>query len=230
LYEVGKKGIQGQFKQLLLDIATNNETSFFRDPKMFKSFEQLLKNHGTELAYRNLRIWSAASSTGQEALSLAMLIQEYNLKNSSKIQFSIVGTDISERVLTKAKAGTYSQLEVQRGLPSPYLIKYFKKDDSDFWIANRELTRDIEFKKQNLKEPFIQLGDFDFIFCRNVLIYQNVEGKKEILSRMTSMLRPGGHLILGSGESLLGLSTDYEQENIDGAIFYRKKLETSQAA
>lgn len=222
LFKQSQQGITGQLKQMVLDVATNNETSFFRDPKLFKSIEtSVLKNFANS---GKLRIWSAASSSGQEALSLSILINEYNKKENTNLQFSILGTDISERVLARAKKATYTQLEVQRGLPAALLIKYFKKDDNDQWTAISDITKSIEFKKQNLKDPFPFTEKFNLVLCRNVLIYQSIQGKIDILNRITSMLAPEGILILGSGESLIGLSKDYEQQNVEGAIIYRKKV------
>lgn len=220
-----KSGISGQFKQLLLDVATNNETSFFRDSKIFRAIEAFVLENSSDLVKpgEKLRIWSAASSTGQEAVSVSILVNEFNKKKNVNIQFSILGTDISERVLARAKEATYSQLEVQRGLPASYLIKYFKKNEQDRWTATPEVVKHLEFKKQNLKETFPFKEQFHLILCRNVLIYQSVEGKIEILKRITSMLATGGVLVLGSGESLIGLSNEYEQQNIEGAIVYRKK-------
>ncbi len=225
LFTQAEAGITGPFKQLLLDLATNNETSFFRDPRVFKAIENVvipnfLQNEpqGTQL-----RIWSGASSTGQEALSLAMLISEWNLKTLKNIPFSILGTDISERILLRAQKADYSQLEVQRGLPTPYLVKYFQKNDQDRWIANSTLTSHIQFKKQNLLAPFAFSQKFHLILLRNVLIYQALPSKIEILRRVTDMLAPGGVLILGSGESLLGLSSDYHQTAHEGAVIYLKK-------
>lgn len=225
LHQQLETGISGQFKQLLLDVATNNETSFFRDPKIFLAIEAAVLKNVMEIVEpgEKLRIWSAASSTGQEAISASILIKEFNKINNSNIQFSVLGTDISGRVLAKAKEATYSQLEVQRGLPAPYLTEYFKKDEQDRWMAKDEILKHIEFKKQNLKDPFPFKDRFHLILCRNVLIYQSVEGKIEILGRITSMLAPKGVLVLGSGESLIGLSSEYEQQNINGAIVYRKK-------
>ena len=224
LYELAQKGIQGDFKQLLLDIATNNETSFFRDPKVFKAIEALiLAEHFKMNNGSKLKIWSAAASTGQESVSTAILIKEFAAKFGKHIDFKILATDISERVLTKARKGIYSQLEVQRGLPAPMLIKYFKKDENDSWLVNPEIKNCIEFRSQNLKESFNFTESFDLILCRNVLIYQNVEGKKEILNRITKVLSTGGYLIMGSGESLLGLSNEYESVSSEGAVVYRKK-------
>jgi chemotaxis protein methyltransferase CheR len=225
LYEQAKSGISGQFKQMLLDVATNNETSFFRDPKVFKAIENtILKSVSSFLSPgEKLRIWSAASSTGQEALSLTMMIKEFNLREKQNIGFSILASDISERVLARAKGGSYTQLEVQRGMPAPYLIKYFKKDDEDKWTASSELLAHIDFKKINLKGDFGIREQFHFVLCRNILIYQNVEGKIDIINRIAKVLAPGGYLVLGAGESLLGLSTDFEQCLVEGSILYRKK-------
>lgn len=225
LYQNAKAGIQGQFKQLLLDLATNNETSFFRDPKVFRAFENVVLPTflSQNPANSEFRVWSAASSTGQEALSIAMLMNEWNAKNGNRIPLSITATDISERILARAKEAQYSQLEVQRGLQASYLIKYFKKNEQDRWTADPGLLKNIQFRKQNLLDPFLFTKKFHVVFCRNVLIYQTVKSKTEILSRLTEMLLPGGYLILGSGESLLGLSNDYIQTPFDGAVIYLKK-------
>ncbi len=232
LYLIAKEGISGQFKQLLLDLATNNETSFFRDSKVFRAIETVALPWflQTSPVGSEFRIWSAASSTGQEALSVSILFHEWNLKNNQKIQFSIMATDISERILNRAKEAHYSQLEIQRGLPATYLIKYFTKNDQERWTASAELTQHIQFRKQNLLEPFLFTKPFHIIFCRNVLIYQTVESKKKILNRLTEMLVPGGYLILGSGESLLGLSSDYQQVLSDGAVIYQKKDQLTKVA
>ena len=211
-------------KELLLDLATNNETSFFRDQKIFKAIGKVVLNavSGNALNTRRLDIWSAASSTGQEAISLSILINEYNLSAKDKVDYSILATDISERVLSRAKDATYTQLEVQRGLSEALLAKYFQRIEDRFQ-AKSEIRRHIEFKKLNLKEAFPFSQKFHLVLCRNVLIYQNVERKKDILNRIAATLVPRGFLVLGSGESLLGVSSDFESENVDGAIIYRKK-------
>lgn len=224
LYVLAQKGIAGSFRQLLLDVATNNETSFFRDINVFKALENSILpslNESTKLQ-RKIRIWSAASSTGQEALTASIVINEFAQKKNVPVQFSILATDISSRALEKAKASSYTQLEVQRGLPTQFLIKYFSKDENSKWSANKELKKDISYATLNLKEPFDFVEKFDLIFCRNVLIYQSVQSKIEILKKITSQLIPGGYLILGSGESLLGLSNGYKLTYLDGAVVYQK--------
>lgn len=225
LYESAQKGITPAFKQLLLDVATNNETSFFRDPRIYKALENVFLPTFWEASkgQKKLKIWSAASSTGQEALSVAMMIKEWNLKNGKNIDFSIIGTDISQRVLSIAKSAKYSQLEVQRGLPTPLLIKYFTKDSDDKWTAKPNLSHHTTFRTLNLKDQFAFAEPFDLVLCRNVLIYQNVEGKKDILNRIRSQMDANAFLVLGSGESLLGLSEDFEQKQSEGAVIYKKK-------
>lgn len=224
LYEQAQKGIHGPFKQLLLDVATNNETSFFRDGKVFRAIESIVFKPAREATdLKPIRIWSAASSTGQEALSISISITEENLKSGKQLPYSILGTDISERALTKARQATYSQLEVQRGMPAPLLIKYFKKTADDNWTANHSISSSIEYKKLNLKEPFRFAASFDLVLCRNVLIYQTVPQKIEVLDKIIEALAPGGYLVLGSGESLIGISDAFTTLNSDGAILYRKK-------
>lgn len=225
LYAEAQKGITGQFKQLLLDLSTNNETSFFRDGKVFNAIEQTILKPIIEKGIKPdcLKVWSAASSSGQEPLTIAMLIQEFAEKNGISIPYSITGTDISDRILEKAKSGTYSQLEIQRGLPAKLLVKYFSKDPQDNWKANNQILNKISYSKQNLKSPFHFPQKFHLILCRNVLIYQNVEGKTDIINRMKLLLEPGGILVLGSGESLFGLSNDFDQEFVEGTVIYRLK-------
>ncbi len=219
LHAQAQSGISDSLKRLILDTATNNETSFFRDPRVFKAIESVVLSNFPN--GEQLKVWSAASSTGQEALSIAMLIHEFARKRSVPIKFSILASDISERVLEIAKKATYSSLEISRGLEPSHLERYFLKNDQDKWVAASSLTQHIEYKKVNLKSPFTALSKFHVIFLRNVLIYQSVKGKKEILSRILGQLEPNGLLILGTGETLIGISTDFEQVNCEGTTLYR---------
>lgn len=232
LYQIAQKGITGSLKQLVLDVATNNETSFFRDTKYFNAFRNLIEQqiNGNLFPQQELKIWSAASSTGQEALSIAIVINELKQKYNSSLPFSILGTDISERALTKAREAKYRQLEVQRGLTTAQMLKFFTKDDKDMWVASKELTKHIQFKKMNLRDDNYPYSGFHFIFCRNVLIYQSVENKIEILNKLESRLVEGGFLILGVGESLIGLNQDYETIMMDNAVIYRKKKQLLRVA
>lgn len=232
LYQIAQKGITGSLKQLVLDVATNNETSFFRDIKYFNAFRSLIEQqiNGNLFSQQELKIWSAASSTGQEALSMAIVINELKQKYNSSLPFSILGTDISERALAKAREAKYRQLEVQRGLTTAQMLKFFTKDDKDMWEASKELTKHIQFKKMNLRDDNYPHHGFHFIFCRNVLIYQNVENKIKILNKLEASLVDGGFLILGVGESLIGLNQDYETVMMDNAVIYRKKKQLLRVA
>jgi chemotaxis protein methyltransferase CheR len=223
LWAKAQQGIEGHFKALLLDVATNNETSFFRDPKIYKAIEnhiipEWIKKNTTA----PLNIWSAACSFGQEPYSLSMLFSEYALK-SPNLKWKILATDIADRALTKSKSGKYSQLEVQRGLSAPLMIKYFTKDEGDTWSVKKEISQHVEFRKQNLLDSFAALGTFNLVLCRNVLIYQKVENKKRVVENIAKLLAPGGYLIMGAGESLMGVSDAFSQINVDGVVFYQVK-------
>lgn len=226
LGEMFRSGGLVQYEQLLLDLSTNNETSFFRDQRIFDRLEQIFTDaikSSTSLP-KPLRIWSAACSSGQEPVSLAILLFELGKKLNVKIDFSIISSDISESILLKAKQGSYSNLEVSRGLSEYYLLKYFKRNDLGKWELNQEIRDHLFYQKINLINDYPFEDQFHLILCRNVLIYQNIASKKEILRKITNKLIPGGYLVLGSGESLIGLSTDYEQMALDNAIIYRKKV------
>ncbi|MBX9704334.1 MAG: protein-glutamate O-methyltransferase CheR, partial [Silvanigrellaceae bacterium] len=210
LWLEAKKGISGSFKELLLDLATNNETSFFRDQSFFKNFKKHIENVFTnEKAFtKGLRIWSAACSSGQEPYSIAMLLSEIQ-----GLQFSILASDISQRVLKKAQSGQFSQLEVQRGLNALELIKYFNQNESQeattLWTIKPYIKSFIRFEKRNLLDNWAGFDSFDFIFCRNVLIYQSIENRKKVIEKIYNSLVPGGCLIMGAGESLLGISNEF---------------------
>lgn len=222
-----KEGISGDFRQFLLDTATNNETSFFRDPKVFQAIEnQLLasfqKEHPKNFVYR---IWCTAASFGQEPYSLAMLVHEFLKKNPEHPRIEIIATDIADHALKRCKEGKYSQLEIQRGLSTPRLLLYFEKDPEleGYWILKSEIKNRVEFKKQNLLDSFDQMGSFNLILCRYVLIYQDADKKKMIVQKLEKRLVPNGYLIFGASESALGLSDRLKQNSLDGAIYYQVK-------
>lgn len=206
----------------VLDISTNNETSFFRDKNVFQAFElnavpEILNRFGSD----SLKIWCAACSTGQEPYSLSMILNESAVKLGLKF-WEILATDFSDRALERAKSGKYSQIEIQRGLPANKLIRYFDKSSSDEWVIRQELQTHIRFQKQNLLEPTVS-GEFEIIFLRNMLIYQSVENKKKIVEEVAKRLKRNGCLFLGGAESLMGISNSFEQVSSQGAFFYRKK-------
>ncbi len=214
--------ITGDFRKLLLDLATNNETSFYRDKALFIS---LAKNILPEIIKKKtpgapLRIWSAACSTGQEPYTIAMVLLDYKEKNLLP-DFKIEATDICEPILDRAKAGVYTQLEVARGLPTSNLLKYFTQDGEN-WHVNIKLKSHITFSKLNLLQDWNVSGPYDLIFCRNVLIYQSIDNKKKIIERFQRYLASHGYLIMGATESIFGLSTSFKSVLLDKATFYQR--------
>lgn len=198
---------------------TTNETFFFRDKSPFELFRDqvlpsLLQKKG---ANGTVRIWCAGCSTGQEPYSLAMLLAD-NAAKSGNMQFEILGTDISERVLEKAQSGLYTQFEVQRGLPVASLVKYFEKT-GELWRLKPEIRAQVKFKKANLLDDFSAMGPFDVIYCRNVLIYFDQPSKQKVLERMGSMMGDEGYLFLGAAETVMGI-TDAFQTKADARGLY----------
>jgi chemotaxis protein methyltransferase CheR len=209
----GGRGSLGDHESLMddvLDAMTTNETFFFRDNKPFDAIRkdilpQLIERRKSA---KSLRIWCAAASTGQEPYSIAMLLKEYGAQLNDW-RLSILGTDVSGEALKRAEAGNYSQFEVQRGLPAQLLIKYLHKEEK-YWMINSELKSMIRYKKLNLLSSFESLGKFDIVFCRNVLIYFEVETKRQILERISRQMPPDGILVLGSAETVLNVSDHFQ--------------------
>jgi chemotaxis protein methyltransferase CheR len=193
----------------VVDAMTTNETLFFRDRAPFDLFRDVIlpERLAANAAKRSLRIWCAAVSSGQEAYSLAMMLDEA----ADRLQgwkVDIVGTDISSEVLEKARSGSYSQFEIQRGLPIQMLLKHFGQS-GDKWQVSEQLRRRVEFRRHNLLERNDHLGRFDVIFCRNVLIYFDVPTKMKVLELLAPRLATGGALVLGAAETVLGLATSF---------------------
>ena len=188
---------------------TTNESFFFRDKTPFDHFEKLMlpKLLQSRAGQKRLRIWCAAASTGQEPYSLAMLIKERWLQ-LKEWKVEIFGTDLSSEVLERAKAGLYSQFEVQRGLPVQLLVKYFIKEGEHFRLKD-DIRSMVHYKVANLLDGYSGFGVFDVIFCRNVLIYFDVATKRGVLDRMAKLLPDDGYLLLGAAESVVGVSSSF---------------------
>jgi chemotaxis protein methyltransferase CheR len=194
-------------EELLVEITeamTTNESSFFRDIKPYEHLRQKVMPVllGKLAAQKSMRIWSAACSTGQEPYSVAMCLQEDAAKMPGW-KFEIVASDLAKKVVDKAKLGIYSQFEAQRGLPIQMLVKYFSSLSDTTWQIKEPLRSTVQFRTQNLLEDYGHLGQFDIIFCRNVLIYFDDATKAQVTERMLRVLQPHGILILGSTESLV---------------------------
>lgn len=188
---------------------TINETFFFRDKTPFDNLKEVMLPYliSARGSLKKIRIWSAAASTGQEPYSISVIIRE----RADKLvgwRYDIIATDISLDVLEKAKAGLYSQFEVQRGLPIQVLVRNFKQVGS-MWQIDDALRAMVQFKLFNLLDDFTPLGKFDIVFCRNVLIYFDQPTKKDILARIHKQLAPDGFLLLGAAETTVGLTDDF---------------------
>lgn len=194
----------------VVEAMTTNESFFFRDKTPFDHFsnEMLPKLMETRRAQRSIRIWCAAASTGQEPYSVAMIIKELGLK-ASTFRFEIIGTDISKDVLERAKVGTYSQFEVQRGLPIQLLLNYFTQK-GDVWELAPAVRQMVQYRYLNLFDSFSSLGKFDVVFIRNVLIYFEQAAKVEILERVAKQMNPDGYMVLGAAETVVGLTRAFK--------------------
>jgi len=190
----------------VVEAMTTNESFFFRDSTPFQHFREvmlpaMLKARADR---RAIRIWCAAASTGQEPYSLAICLKEAAAKLAG-YRVEIIGTDLSNEVLEKARNGIYSQFEVQRGLPIQMLLKYFTQK-GDLWQINPELRSMVQWRKLNLLESFSTLGSFDIVYCRNVLIYFDQPTKVDVLQRIAKQMPADGYLVLGAAETVVGLT------------------------
>jgi chemotaxis protein methyltransferase CheR len=191
------------------DAMTTNETFFFRDKIPFDQFKSdILPALAKTRLSGDIKVWCAACSTGQEPYSLAMLMDEARAQYP-RLNLDILATDISERCLEKAQAGLYTQFEVQRGLPITMMVKHFEKVD-EMWRISPKLRSSIRFKKMNLLDDLRMVGRQDVIYCRNVLIYFDLETKKRVLEQMATLLADDGCLFLGAAETVLGITDAFK--------------------
>jgi chemotaxis protein methyltransferase CheR len=194
----------------VVEAMTTNETFFFRDKIPFDHLrETILPALLTARASRrSLRIWSAASATGQEPYSIAMCLKELGpVLTGWRVE--IVASDLSQGVLEKSKAGIFSQFEVQRGLPIQMLVKHFTQV-GELWQINADIRAMVQHRQLNLLQDFSHLGTFDVIFCRNVLIYFDGDTKAGIFDRLAKVLEPDGVMALGAAESVVGISDAFK--------------------
>ncbi len=189
---------------------TTNESFFFRDIKPFDLLrdEVLPPILEKRAAQKHLRIWCAAASSGQEPYSIAIVLKELGAKMAGW-KIDMVGTDISHDILNKAKAGQYSQFEVQRGMPIQLLLKYFDKTEETWQIKN-EIRQMVQYKYWNLLDDLKGLGGFDIVFCRNVLIYFDAETKGRVLEAIAKLMPEDGMLFLGGAETVLGVTDKFK--------------------
>ncbi len=215
----------GPLHEKVVDAMTTNETSFFRDLHPFEALRKailpdLLRRRE---AQRKLHIWCAASSSGQEPYSIAMLLREHfpQLREWGVV---LMATDLSEEMLVRARAGRFTQLEVNRGLPAPLLVKHFTKDGSE-WQLRDEVRRMVDFRPLNLVKPWPALPPFDLVFLRNVMIYFDLDARREILGRIRRALQPDGYLFLGAAETTLHADEAFERVTVERSWAYRLRGE-----
>ncbi|VAX12606.1 Chemotaxis protein methyltransferase CheR [hydrothermal vent metagenome] len=220
-----RQGRDVKLKERIVDAMTTNETSWFRDRYPFEMLKNSLLPELSKQKINPLRIWSAASSTGQEIYSISMTIHEFKQANPGALnsRVEIVGTDISPTVIKTARDAKYDELSMGRGLTDERRKRFFTDNKDGGWTVKPEVCMGTRFTELNLLNSYTSLGKFDIIFCRNVLIYFSSELKTDILNRMAQVLKPGGLLFLGGSESPTGYSKAYEMVRYPEGVVYRLK-------
>ncbi len=227
LYHKAKSDPTKAIEKQLVDAMTTNETLFFRDNGPFELLRHKLipeiidkrSNRKTPAGKIPIRIWSAACSTGQEVISIAIVLKEL-LIDLRKYEIKLLGTDISDSAIKQASYGLYNKFEIERGVTNDRLRKYFIPMGAN-WKIKDEIRAMATYKKMNLMQPFSGLGKFDIIFCRNVAIYFTPEDRKKLFNRIADVLEKDGYLIIGSTESLTGVCPRFVPKKHLKSIFYQ---------
>ena len=219
-------GLEPALIRDVVEAMTTNETFFFRDRTPFDNFRNFMLPNFLEARamQRRIRIWCAACSTGQEPYSLAMILDE-EARKIAGWRIDILATDIARGVLDVAREGLYSQFEVQRGLPIAMLLRYFQQK-GERWQIVEHLRSRVRFEECNLISDFGDLGQFDVIFCRNVLIYFDVPTKRRVLDNLYHSLGEGGYLVLGAAETVVGLTEQLVPHPQYPGLIQRRSCET----
>ena len=202
----------------VVDVMTTNETFFYRDKTPFNHLkEAILPILGQARRGGRIRIWCAACSTGQEPYSIAMMLDQMP-QLTGGVPVEIIASDISDRCLDRARQGLFTQFEVQRGLPIQTLMQYCTQQD-DHWRISERMRQQVSFRKLNLIDPSYAHGKFDVIFCRNVLIYFDAPTKSDVFERLSQAMNPGGFLVLGAAESIVGVTQAFESAQDRRGVF-----------
>lgn len=225
--KLGKQPRSG-LRERIIDAMTTNETFWFRDNHPYSMLKELILPEITQRRPSQLRIWSAASSSGQEPYSISMIIEEYLQGRSAALtkNIQITGTDISPTMLELARSGMYDALALSRGL-SPERKARFFVPQGNLWKVKDEIRNRVKFSELNLMNSYTSLGKFDIVFCRNVLIYFSSQLKRDILRRIAETMNPGGYLFLGSTETIASYSEAFDAVRHEGGIVYRLKATPS---
>lgn len=228
LYNKARADGSKKLEKAIIDAITTKETLFFRDNSPFELLKhkilpdiidaRSLKTHSAIPV--KIRIWSAACSTGQEVYSIAMAVKEV-IPDLNKYQVTILGTDISDEAIAKASYGKYNKFEIERGLSRDKLSKYFNQTQDGNWRIKDEIRALANFRKINLMQPVSILGKFDIVFCRNVAIYFKPDDKKRLFERIAGVLQSDGCLLIGSTESLSGVTRSFVPKRYLRSIFYQ---------
>jgi chemotaxis protein methyltransferase CheR len=228
LYQKAKADLTKTLQRKIIDNISTGETSFFRDTAPFEMLQHKIlpdlvdrrkaSAHGMPIT---IRVWSAACSTGQEVYSIAFALKE-TLGDLNHYNIRLVGTDISDRAVGTASRAIYSRLEIDRGLAADKLARYFS-ETAGSWKVRDEMRALATFKRINLLEDLTPLGRFDIIFCRNVAIYFNEADRISLFDRLGRLLEPDGYLVIGSTESITGISTLYESNRHLRSVYYQLK-------
>lgn len=216
--------------EAITEAMTTNETSFFRDGKPFEQLTGLVLPHliAARAAARSLRFWSAAASTGQEAYSIAMCLDEWRPPLAGW-RLSILGTDLSQAAVERAREGRFSAFEVQRGLSPARLAQHCRRSGDD-WLIEDRLKALVTFTRRNLLESCRQLGQFDVVFLRNVLIYFDLETRRRVLDEVATMLPDDGFLLLGGTETVLGVTDAFRAVPEARGLFQPSRVPTAAVA
>jgi chemotaxis protein methyltransferase CheR len=212
---------EGSLHAQVVEAMTTNETSWFRDRHPYDALESVILPDllSCRARERRLTVWSAATASRQEAYSIAMVLHERLLDADPSWDVRVLASDLSEEMVRRTRAGRYSQLEVNRGLPAARLVKHFSRAGTT-WQVNEPLRRLVEVRQLNLAAPFPPLPPIDVTFLRNVLIYFQADSRRQILQRVRRVLRPGGYLVLGAAETTLDVDA-FERVPHDKATVYR---------
>jgi chemotaxis protein methyltransferase CheR len=228
LYRKAKADASKVIERKIIDAISNNETLFFRDPSSFdvlrhKILPDLIDLRSSKSSFLppQIRIWSAACSTGQEVYSIAIVLKEL-LSDLKKYNLKLIGTDISDAAIAQSSYGSYNKFEIKRGLQADKLAKYFTRN-GDGWKIKDEIRSMAMFRKLNLMSPFTGVGKFDIVLCRNVAIYFNLEDRKKLFEKIADVMEPDGYLLIGSTESLTAVCPRLIPKRYLQSIFYQLK-------